>query len=205
VQFVAGEILDFDTAAAIGLAGDMNTGPKDALQLHDRHLRLNLLTGAAQWLSDWSHAYNRLCGLLGMQRAPREPGVWTDRMASVMQNLPAASELTFHLIRRMADRAASAGARFVVVVHPDRFAFRHRSKLLRKFCGTTLLDGIPVIEMGERYRASGLDWDAVSLDEPGHLTRLGHEKAADVLAAVLSRPLTPSWDYRVTCRGDQAP
>jgi hypothetical protein len=176
-----------------------------ALQLHDRHLHLNPLRGAAQWLSDWSHAYNRLCGLLGMQRAPRQPGVWADRMASVLQDLPAASELTFRLIRRMADRAAAAEARFLVVVHPDRFAFQHRSKLLRKFCGTPVLEGIPVLEMGARYRAAGLGWDAVALDEPGHLTRLGHEKAAEVLAAALWQPLPPDWDYRVTCRAESAP
>lgn len=176
-----------------------------ALELHDRHLRLNPLSGAAQWLSDWSHSYNRLVGLLGMRRAPRQPGVWADRMASVLQDLPAASELTFRLIRRMAERAGAAGARFVVVVHPDQYAFQHRSKLLRKFCGTPVLDGIPVLEMGARYRAAGLDWAAVSLDEPGHLTRLGHQEAADVLAKALSRPLPPDWDYRVTCRADELP
>jgi hypothetical protein len=26
-----------------------------------------------------------------------------------------------------------------------------------------------------------------------------------VLAAALSRPLPPDWDYRVTCRSDEAP
>ena len=169
------------------------------LKLHERHLKQGPLARTGQWLSDYSHAYNRLCGLLGIQRAPREPGVWSDRMASVMQDLPSASELTFRLIRRMADRALAARARFLVVVHPDRFAYEHRSKLLRKFCGTPLLEGIPVLEMGARYHEAGLPWGAVSLDVPGHLTLLGHEKTAEVLDAAITQPLPASWDYRSTC------
>lgn len=170
------------------------------LLLHDRHLKLGPLSRTGQWLSDESHAYNRLCRLLGVRRAPREPGVWSDRMASVIQDLPAAADLTFRLIRRMADRATAARARFLVVVHPDQFAYEHRSKLLRKFCGTPLLEDIPVLEMGARYREAGLAWNAVSLDVPGHLTLLGHRKAAEVLDAAITQPLPESWDYRDTCR-----
>jgi hypothetical protein len=176
-----------------------------ALLLHDEHLRLSPLRRLGQWLADDSHAYNHFCDLFRMQRAPRQPGVWADRMNGALADLPAAAELTFRLIRRMADGAAAAGARFVVAVHPDAFAFKHRSKLLRKFCGTPLLDGIPVIELGARYRAEGLDWSAVSFDEPGHLTRLGHQKAAQALDAVLANAAPPDWDYRATCRADAEP
>jgi hypothetical protein len=175
------------------------------LRLHDEHLQLGPLRRIGQWLADDSHAYNHLCDLFRMQRAPREPGVWSDRMNGAVADLPAAAELTFRLIRRMADRAAAAGARFVVAIHPDEFAFEHRSKLLRKFCGTPLLDGVPVIEMGARYRAAGLDWRAVSLDVPGHLTRLGHEKAAEALDAVLTNAAPADWDYRATCLADARP
>jgi hypothetical protein len=175
------------------------------LRLHDEHVKLSWLGRWAQWLADDSHAYNRLVGLLRMQRAPRQPGVWSDRKTQALQDLPAAAELTFRIIRRMADRTAAAGARFLVAIHPDEFAFKHRSKLLRKFCGTPLLEGIPVLEMGARYRASGLDWSAVSLDEPGHLTRLGHRQAAEALGVALSGPLPDSWDYRTTCREEDAP
>jgi hypothetical protein len=105
----------------------------------------------------------------------------------------------------MADASAAAGARFLVVVHPDQFAFEHRSKLLRKFCGTPLLEGVPVIDMAARYHAAGLGWSAVSLDVPGHLTHLGHEQAAEVLDAALTGPLPAAWDYRKSCRADGLP
>jgi hypothetical protein len=121
-------------------------------------------------------------------------------MAGVLQDLPAASDLTFRLIRRMADDAAARHARFLLVIHPDQFAFEHRSKLLRKFCTTPLLEGVPVLEMGARYREAGLDWNAVSLDVPGHLTLLGHGETAKVLDRAITQPLPPSWDYRQTCR-----
>ena len=68
--------------------------------------------------------------------------------------------------------------------------------------GTPLLDGIPVLDLGERYRAAGLDWSAVSLDVPGHLTRVGHRQAAEAFAAALAGPLPSGWDYRSTCRAD---
>ena len=84
-------------------------------------------------MSDDSHAYNRLCGLLGRQRAKRQPGVWSDRMNAAVADLPAAAELTFRIIRSMADRATAAGARFLLAVHPDEFAFKHRSSC----CGSS--------------------------------------------------------------------
>jgi hypothetical protein len=173
-----------------------------SLTLHDEHVKVGLLARAAQWLADQSHAYNRLCDLLRMQRAPREPGVWSDRLNGALSDLSAAADVTFRIIRRMAESARGHGARFLVVVHPDEFAFKHRSKLLRKFCGTPLLDGITVLEMGARYREAGLSWDAVSLDVPGHLTRLGHVQAARILGAALSGPLPAGWDYRATCAAE---
>ena len=56
-----------------------------------------------------------------------------------------------------------------------------------------------MIEMGERYRAGGLRFPDVALDEPGHLTEAGHRLAADVMATLLSGPPPPEWDYRATC------
>ena len=172
-----------------------------ALVEHDDHLRLSFPRRLAQWLSDYSHSYNRLRILLGAPMAPRQPGVWIDRMEAVMSNLPPALEVTFRLIRRMSDECLGAGAKFYVLIHPDRAAFRHGSKLLNKFCRTQLLEGNPVIEVGERYRARGLDFDTITIDSPGHLNKVGHEAAAETIAAVLSGS-AEGWDYSRSCDPD---
>jgi hypothetical protein len=167
---------------------------------HDAHVRLGAARKTAQWLADESHLFNRVVGALGLAKPPRQPGVWMDRRADVMANLPPAADLTFHLIRRMNDVAAAAGARFVVVIHPDQYAYTHeRSRLLQKFCGAPLLGGMSVVEMGERYRERGLRFEDWALDEPGHLTHLGHQIAAETMEALLSPSWPAEWDYLRTC------
>lgn len=175
------------------------------LVLHDEHVRLSPPRRLAQWLVDESHLYNRVVGLLHGNRAPRAPGVWIDRRDAVLADLGSAAELTFRLVRRMKDVSEKAGARFFFVIHPDRFSYKHRSKLMRKMCRNPLLDGLPVIDLGPRYRERGRSFEEIALDEPGHLTHLGHELAAEALDALLERPLPPDWDYRVTCAGEPAP
>lgn len=170
---------------------------------HDAHLALSLLRRLSQWLYDYSHLYNRLRVAAGLKHPPRQRGVWADRKGAVESHLQPAAELTFHLIQRAAALSRAAGARFFVVVHPDEFAFKHRSKLLRKFCSTPLLEGIPVIEMGARHRAAGLDFAQWALDEPGHLTERGHAVMAETLSALVSGTAPAEWDYRTTCRDEE--
>ena len=138
-----------------------------ALVKHDEHLKLSPLRKLAQWLSDYSHLYNRLRGLVGLRRATRQPGVWAERKNKVEDDLGPAAELTFALVRRMNELSRQAGARFYVVVHPDEFAFRHRSRLLRKLCTAPMLEGITVVEMGDRHRAAGLDFCPVRARRAG--------------------------------------
>ena len=157
-----------------------------ALVKHDDHLKLSFPRKLAQWLADRSHSYNRLRGLLGVPRAPRQPGVWIDRMDAVMRNLPPAVDQGLTKIRRMNEQARESGAQFHVLIHPDKASFRRESKLLNKFSRTPLLAGISVVEMGERYRAQGLDFDSIAFDSPGHLNKLGHEAAAEAIASLLS-------------------
>jgi hypothetical protein len=176
-----------------------------ALVPHDEHVKLSPSRKVAQWLFDRSFLYNRVCALLGLTRPPRQPGVWAGRVAAVMQNLPPAAEVTFHLIRRMSDLSRQAGAKFLVLIHPDRFAYHHRSRLLRQFCFTPLLQDMTVVELGARYRAAGLEFDAFAGDEPGHLNERGHEVTARVLETLLSGSAPSDWDYRSDCRASFTP
>jgi hypothetical protein len=169
------------------------------LTRHDAHVQLGAPRKLAQWMADESHLFNRLVGALGLAKPPRQPGVWMDRKAAVMSNLPPAVELTFAMIRRLNEVSRAAGARFVVAIHPDELAYKHRSRALQKFCGARALDGIPILELGQRYRERGLAFDQIALDEPGHLTLLGHRVAAESLERALRGPLPAGWDYRDTC------
>ncbi len=172
---------------------------------HDEHLRLSPPRKVAQWLFDRSLLYNRVRALLGLTRPPREPGVWMDRVAGVMRNLPPAAEVTFRLIRRMSDLSRAAGAQFYVLIHPDEFTYRHRSRLMRQFCFTPLLPGITVVNLGARYHAADLDFWTFAGDEPGHLTEAGHRVTVEILETLLSGAAPADWDYRSTCRADFPP
>jgi hypothetical protein len=167
-----------------------------ALHLHDEGVRLSRLRRVAQWLEDWSQLYHRVAALLPSPAPqPESPPPTSARI----RRLPA-EELTFRLIRRIAEVAKAAGARVLVVLDPDEPAYRRRSPLLQSFCWTPLLEDIPVVDLGERYRAEGLSFDQIALDYQGHLTPLGHHLAALEIAAVLAE--TPPREHHVACRDD---
>jgi hypothetical protein len=176
-----------------------------ALTLHAEHLKLSRLRAIAQWLSDYSHLFNRVRGLFGWRRPPRQPGVWSERKGAVERDLGPAAELTFALIRRMAELSRKAGARFYVVIHPDQFAFEHRSHLLRKLCTAPMLEGIPMVEMGERHRAAGMTFEQLALDGPGHLTQRGHVVLAEVMERLATGTMPADWEYRGHCAAQFAP
>ena len=167
-----------------------------ALRLHDEQLKLSAPRRALQWLADESFLYHRVAGLLPARtRRGQGQGANPDRV----RRLPS-EDLTFRLIQRIEAVTRREGARLLVVLHPDEPAFRRRSPLLQSFCWTKLLEGIPVVDLGERYRAAGMTFDQIALDYQGHLTPLGHQLAAEEMGAVLTE--TPSREHRVTCRDD---
>jgi hypothetical protein len=170
-----------------------------SLVLHDEHVRLSTARRAIQWLADQSHLFNRLRVIVGLGRPARQPGVWADRMAAVMRDAVKAAELTFRLIARMGEDTRRAGARFVVLVHPDEFAYMHRSHLLHKFCTAPQLEGITVVDLAARYHERGLEFREFALDQPGHLTRLGHQVVTETLETILQGDMPPDWDYRTGC------
>ena len=166
-----------------------------SLLWHDRHMRLSFPRAAAQWLEDESHLYHRLEALFpGSSRTPRAESAAPsgDRIGP-----RAAAELTFALLRRIAEASRGARARFLVLLHPDETAFQQRSSVLRKFCKAPGLEGIALVDLGARYRALGLDYERIARDEQGHLTPLGHHFAAEVIESVLTEP--PAADLRLAC------
>lgn len=169
-----------------------------SLRLHDEHLKLEGLRRIGQWLEDNSHLYHRVAALL-----PTRPRATPGRAKAPgrVQRWPA-EDLTFRLIRRINEVATANGARMFVVLHPDEPAFRRRSPLLQSFCWTPLLEGIPVVDLGERYRALGLAFDQIAFDYQGHLTPLGHHFAAEEIEALLAE--APPRPHRVACRDDRS-
>jgi hypothetical protein len=164
----------------------------ETLRLHDAHLSLSPPRRVAQWLQDQSHLYRRLISLLPA-RGPRSGPLRHEARLDPQ----AATDLTFRLIRRIAERSRLAGARFLLLLHPDQPAFRGRSPLRRKFCKSPLLEGIPVVDVGDSYRARQLEFDQVCLDYQGHLTPLGHAFAAQLVETLLAEP--PTTEHRVSC------
>ena len=170
----------------------------DSLRLHDEGLKLTGLRRVEQWLEDESHLYHHLAALLPARARTTEAHAEPARR---VKRLPA-EDLTFRLIRRIHEVATAKGARLLVVLHPDEPAFRRRSPLLQSFCWTPLLEGIPVLDLGERYRAEGMAFDQIAFDYQGHLTPLGHHFAAEEMEALLAE--APPRPHRVACRDDRS-
>lgn len=171
----------------------------DALHLHDEHLKLSRLGKVEHWLEDESHLYHRVAALLPARPA-RRPTSEGQGEAAVRKGRRKATDLTFRLIRRVDEVTRRAGARFLVLLHPDEPALRRRSPLLQAFCWTPLLEGIAVVDLGERYRSEGMTFDQIALDYQGHLSPLGHHFAAEEIEALLAE--TPPRQHRVACRDD---
>jgi hypothetical protein len=87
----------------------------------------------------------------------------------------------------MRDVAASGGAEFLVVVHPDKLGFRRRSPWLNSLRRSPWLAGVPMVDMREQYRARRLRFPDVALDAVGHLNPRGHREAAEILRMEISR------------------
>jgi hypothetical protein len=149
------------------------------LRLHDEPLHLSPLTRTARWLQDESFLFNRLTG-----RPPAfpEPPPSGDQ---VRLDEPTALRVTVALIQRLKETAERAGARLVVVFHPDKPAYEGHSRVEAKMRDALRYVGIEPLLLSERYRARGLDYDMLALDYQGHLTPRGHHVAAEEIETAL--------------------
>jgi hypothetical protein len=158
----------------------------DRLVRHDAHLKIGRATRAAVALREESYLVNALLLLGGgpppMPGAAGDEADWGDRRAAVERDFPRAVALTRRLVGRIAAQCRRCGARFLVVMDPDRRAFAGDSALITPLQG---LDGVRVVDLRLEYRARGLRYEDLTLDRLGHLNPAGHVAAAAILRTLL--------------------
>jgi hypothetical protein len=154
----------------------------DVLVLHQEHLRLRARHRLGLALRERSRLFR--AAALALDRKPAAPAHWLDRREELLAD-PQAATLTPALLGRMASHVRSAGAGFVVALHPGREGFGRRSRWVKAVTSSPLLAGTRVIEMRDEYVARGLQPATLVMDHVGHLTPAGHAAAAGILAGVL--------------------
>lgn len=161
------------------------------LVLHDEHVKLTPLARAGRLLHERSQLYNRLVDLVrprgGAPAGEAEAGEWVTRRHEALRDASAARELGLRVVGRMRAVAEAGGATFVVVLHPDKTAFKHGSEWVDAFYASPYLAGVTVVDMGREYHRAGLLGRDLLLDGIGHLTPEGHRQAAALIALRLAR------------------
>ncbi len=155
------------------------------LVLHEDQ-RLSPPRRAIQWLADESHVLNRLRELLPFASDPSlfppVRGEWRPF------NRHAANELTVRIACRVRDVARRGAADFLVLLHPDKVTFLHRSPVATMLGSALRNEGIRVEDLLETYQAAGLSYDQVAIDGQGHPTPLGHHFIAEEIERLLAAP-----------------
>jgi hypothetical protein len=165
------------------------------LRLHDEHLRLGHGQRLGVALHERSHLFNRLLELRGSS-GPADAaghGSWVERRAAALEDPQAALRLAVAILDRMRDVTEGSGARFVVVLHPDKPAFKGESMWTSALAAAPELRGVELIDLGREYRQRGLRFGQLTLDGLGHLGPLGHQAAA----SILETRLRPTADARL--------
>jgi hypothetical protein len=147
----------------------------EALVLHDAHVR-SWRRGAAVWLRQRSHLYNRIAGVPAVSHEG-----WPQRMARALTPRDEAKAVTYRLVAEVAKTARGTGAEVLVLLHPNKDSFRAGSDLRDGFFTSPRLRGVPLLDMGDVYRARGLRWSEVAQDAMGHLTPRGHGVVAETI------------------------
>jgi len=152
------------------------------LVLHDEHLQLDLRERMGLWLRDHSRLYRRLL--------PEPPppsgrrGAWLERRRVATRDHASTLALVTRLVVAMRDAAASRGAAFLILLHPDR-PTAQSERWASDFSSLLEAEGVTVIDLLSRYEERGLSFDEVALDGLGHLTPRGHTETARILEEAL--------------------
>jgi len=184
----------FDNALPVALYDGRSPKPYftlagAGLTRHDAHLVLSRPQRVAVALMEKSYLLNALLRVGG---APpdalgegRDEADWGDRRQAVLADFPRAAEITRRLVLTMAERSASAGAAFVVLIHPDRRAWSGDETMVTPLTAAGL-GRTHLVTMGAHYRARKLSFEELTLDRLGHLSPRGHAVASEVIHAVIT-------------------
>lgn len=153
------------------------------LRKYDAHLGRSAPVRLALWLREHSRLYSRL---VGSPPVPRGGGEWAQRMAEVLGDRESAVALAAALIARMGEVTRARGASFLVLVYPNKAAFKDGSPLLDALVHSPRLQDVRVIDMGDRFRARGLRFGDFAQDAIGHLSPTGHRVTAAIVEELLS-------------------
>ena len=183
----------FDNALPVALYDGRSPKPyftvtAGGLERHDAHLRLTRRQRLAVKLRERSHLVNALIHLGGagddIVASGRDDEDWGERRQALMKDFDRAAEVTLRLIEEMARRTEAAGARFVVLVHPDRRAWDGDDILVTPLTSGRL-GRTRIVLMEAHYGARKLAFQEITLDRLGHLSPRGHAVAAEIIRSVI--------------------
>ncbi len=162
----------------------------DRLVLDDSTLRQAAWRRGVQWLSDYSHLYNRAAALGSRPESAAFP--WRDLKREAIEDQEYTLRLNLAIVRSMDLACRQRGITFILAAFPNSTYYESKPTLARRFLDSVQAEGVRTVDMAERFVARGQPFEAVSLDAVGHLSPLGHAITSQVLEReIASRTRTP--------------
>ncbi len=150
------------------------------LVLDDSPVQRNVAGRALQWLSDYSHLFNRLSALVPRPAVAQER-TWRHRKREVLSDADYAFRLAIALIEEMRNECRRRGIAFLIATFPNGVSYELRPELQERLHAALRAEGAWVLDMGARFHALGLTPAELALDDVGHLTPRGHLVSCEIL------------------------
>lgn len=152
----------------------------------DRHLKLSPLKRWAFVLSQKSILYNHVLKWMRIDRREHVMDLVPHHV-----RYPFDREISFRLVRRMAEICREAGVPFTTVIFPTKNAFK-LGKLgdIEAFLETPLLEQVPLLNLYEEFTRRGVSWTNYYTyvnDSTFHLTPEGHRLTSEIILDALRK------------------
>jgi hypothetical protein len=151
------------------------------LRRHDAHVRRPWHVRLASALGERSYLINALAAVGDRPDGlPPAQGHWQKRERKALRELDEVAALTARQIAQLDAVSRRAGARLVVLVHPDRGSFEGTTDLAERVLAG-IGPGTRAVDLRREYRALDLAFWDLALDGVGHLNPRGHQVVARLL------------------------